>query len=259
MGRNRWERRPVTWESFALFFSAGIVGGVVNTLAGGAKLFVFPLLLASGLPPIMANATGTVALWPAQMPAIWLQRHRILGQGVAMVHRMLPALFGALLGAFLLIASTERTFLAVIPFVLVAAVIIVALGNRTATLAARLLAPRNRGWAAGVLMFATGVYGGFFGAGMGFLIIAVVTLAGVTSIRDANAEKNALSTAINTTAVMPLLLSGLVYLPAAVIVLIGGLAGGYLGGRMAGRLPETPMRISIAVLGLLLTLSFLFS
>ncbi len=244
---------------FALFLVAGVVGGIVNTLAGGAKLFVFPILLASGLPPIVANATGTVALWPAQLPAIWLHRARILGQGAALLRRMLPALAGAFLGAMLLIVSTERAFLAVIPFVLVAAVVIISLGNRTATLAARLLAARNRGWAAGVLMFATGVYGGFFGAGMGFLIIAVLTLAGVASIHDANAEKNALATAINTTALVPLLISGLVHLPAAGVVLLGGLAGGYLGGRLSGLLPETPMRIAIAGLGLVLTLSFLFS
>ncbi len=249
----------MTTPDLALFLAAGVVGGIVNSLAGGAKLFVFPLLLASGLPPIVANATGTVALWPAQLPAVWLHRSRILGQGKAMVRKMLPALFGALLGALLLIASTERAFLAVIPFVLVAAVVIIGLGNQTAALAASLLAPRNRGWTAGVLMFATGVYGGFFGAGMGFLIIAVLTLTGVSSIHDANVEKNALSTAINTTAVAPLLLSGLVHLPAAGVVLLGGLIGGYIGGRLAGRLPEMPMRIATAVLGLVLTLSFLFS
>lgn len=249
----------MTGSDITLFLAAGIVGGMVNSLAGGAKLFVFPILLASGLPPIVANATGTVALWPAQLPAIWLHRQRILGQGKAMVRRMLPALVGALIGALLLIFSTERAFLVIIPFVLVAAVIIIAMGNRLALVAARLLAPRNRSWAASALMFATGIYGGFFGAGMGFLIIAVLTLAGATSIRDANAEKNALSTAINTTAVIPLLLSGLVHLPAAGVVLFGGLIGGYLGGRIAGYLPETPMRIAVAGLGLVLTLSFLFS
>ncbi len=248
----------MTVIDLALFLAAGVVGGVVNALAGGAKLFVFPLLLASGLPPIVANATGTVALWPAQLPAIWLHRHRILGQGRAMLGRMWPALAGALIGAGLLIVSTERAFLAVIPFVLVAAVVIIALGNRTATLAARALPDRHRGSAAGVLMFLTGVYGGFFGAGMGFLLIAVLTLAGVASIRDSNAEKNALATAINTTAVVPLLLSGLVHLPAAGVVLLGGLVGGYLGGHLAGLLPETPMRVGIAAIGLVLTLSFLF-
>jgi uncharacterized protein len=249
----------VTAADLALFLAAGVVGGVVNSLAGGAKLFVFPLLLASGLPPIVANATGTVALWPAQLPAIWIDRYRIAAQGRALFRRMWPALIGALIGAGLLIVSSERAFLLVIPFVLVAAVAIIALGNRTATLAGRALPPRHRGAAAGVLMFVTGIYGGFFGAGMGFLLIAVLTLAGVASIHTANAEKNALATAINTAAVVPLLASGLVHLQGAGGVLLGGLAGGYLGGFLAGRLPEVPMRWGIALLGLVLTLSFLFS
>jgi uncharacterized membrane protein YfcA len=249
----------VTFADFALVLAAGVIGGVVNTLAGGAKLFVFPLLLASGLPPIVANATGTVALWPAQVPAIWINRHLFAGQAGALLQRMWPALIGALIGAGLLIVSSESAFLAAIPFVLVAAVGIIALGNRTATLATRFLSPRHRNTAARLLMFLSGVYGGFFGAGMGFLLIAVLTLAGVTSIQSANAEKNVLATAINTTAVIPLLLSGLVHLPAAGLVLLGGLAGGYFGGSLSNRLPEAPMRIGIALLGLLLTLSFLFS
>jgi uncharacterized membrane protein YfcA len=249
----------MTGTDFGLFLAAGGIGGIVNSLAGGAKLFVFPLLVASGLPPIVANATGTVALWPAQLPAVWLQRRTILRQSTSLYRRMIPALIGALLGALLLIFSSERVFLAVIPFVLVAAVAIILLGNQTAKVAAQLLTPNRRGWATNALMFGTGVYGGFFGAGMGFLLIAVLTLAGVGSINGANAEKNALSTAINTTAVVPLLLSGLVHLPAAGVVLMGGLAGGYMGGRLAGLLPETPMRIAVAVLGLVLTLSFLFS
>jgi uncharacterized membrane protein YfcA len=249
----------VTEPALALFLAAGVAGGMVNSLAGGAKLFVFPLLLASGLPPIVANATGTVALWPALLPTIWIDRYRFAGQGAALFRRMWPALIGALLGAGLLIASSESTFLITIPFVLVAAVGVIALGPRTATLAARYLPARHRAGAVRILMFFTGIYGGFFGAGMGFLLIAVLTLAGVASIQSANAEKNILSTAVNSIAVVPLLLSGLVYLPAAGVVLIGGLVGGYVGGLLAGRLPEGPMRVGIAFLGMVLSLSFLFS
>ena len=146
----------MTAAELALFLGAGIVGGMVNSLAGGAKLFVFPLLLASGLPPIVANATGTVALWPAQLPAVWINRHRIAGQGGALLRRMWPALIGALIGAGLLIVASERAFLAAIPFVLVAAVGIIALGNRTATLSARFLPTRYRDVAAKMLIFATG-------------------------------------------------------------------------------------------------------
>ncbi|PQO24898.1 sulfite exporter TauE/SafE family protein [Rhodobacteraceae bacterium WD3A24] len=242
----------------ALFVAAGLVGGAVNSLAGGAKLFVFPLLLATGLPPIMANATGTVALWPAQLPAIWMHRRGLAGRLRAVLWRMAPAVVGTLCGAGLLIISSEAVFLAVIPFVLVGAVTTIALGNRTAIVMARLIPPRRRGAATGALMFGAGVYGGFFGAGMGFLLIAVITLAGVSSIREANAEKNITATAINTTAVVPFLASGLVHLPAAAGVLVGGLAGGYIGGHLARLLPDAPMRLVVAGLGLVLTIAFLF-
>lgn len=243
----------------ALFLAAGALGGVINVLAGGAKLFVFPLLLASGLPPLVANATGTVALWPAQLPALWVNRARLWQQGRGLVARMIPALAGALAGALLLIFSTERAFLVVIPFVLVGAVVLIALGRHTGQLLIRLVGHTRQARASGALMFLAGVYGGFFGAGLGFLILAVLGLAGVSALSEANVEKNALSTAINTTAVVPLMLSGLVHLPAAVVVMLGGLAGGYLGGHLAGRLPEAPMRLGIAALGLVLTLSFLFT
>lgn len=248
----------MTATDLALFVAAGIVGGIVNSLAGGAKLFVFPMLLASGLPPIVANATGTVALWPAQIPAVWLQRAVIAGRLRVILARIAPAVAGALVGAFALILSSERAFLAIIPFVLVAAVVIIALGNRLARLVTRVIPGTWRGGLTQILMFATGVYGGYFGAGMGFLLIAVISLAGVWSIHESNAEKNFAAIIINTTAVVPLLLSGLVHLPAAGGVLAGGVMGGYLGGRFGGLLPEAPMRLLVAALGLGLTLSFLF-
>lgn len=241
-----------------LFVAAGVVGGFVNTLAGGAKLFVFPLLLASGLPPIAANATGTVALWPAQMPAAWLNRHALSGGSDALASRIAPALVGALFGALVLIVSSEEAFLAVIPAFLIAAVAVIALGNRTALILNRLVPLHRRGLTTGAMMFATGFYGGFFGAGMGFLLVAVLTASGIASIRSANAEKNLSAVAINTTAILPLLISGLVDIPAALGVLVGGLAGGYLGGRFEGLLPETPMRLLVAALGFALTVNFLF-
>ncbi len=245
-------------QELSLFVAAGVLGGVVNTLAGGAKLFVFPLLLASGLPPIVANATGTVALWPAQMPAAWLNRQALQGGREALASRIIPALVGALCGALALIVSSEEAFLAVIPVFLIAAVAVIALGNRTALILNRLVPVHRQGLTTGSMMFATGFYGGFFGAGMGFLLVAVLTASGIASIRSANTEKNLAAVAINTTAVLPLLISGLVDIPAALGVLVGGLAGGYLGGRFAGVLPETPMRLLIATLGFALTANFLF-
>lgn len=247
----------MNWGDLVLFLAAGVLGGMVNALAGGAKLFVFPILLASGLPPIVANATGTVALWPAQIPAVWLARASLRARVRPMVYRMVPAIAGAALGAIALIWSSEQAFLAVIPVVLVIAVGVIILGRRLPDLMLRATPAKARGLLTLGLMFAAGFYGGYFGAGLGFLLIATISLAGVASIHETNAEKNLMAVLINTTAVVPLLASGLVHLPAAGGVLLGGVAGGYLGGRVSGALPEAPMRFVVAVLGLILTLSYL--
>jgi uncharacterized protein len=240
-----------------IFLAAGFVGGIVNAAAGGAKLFVFPMLLASGLPPLMANATGTVALWPAQMSAAWVYRRELLADGRRVVRRMLPALLGGLVGALLLIVSTERAFLSVIPFLLAIAVGAILLGRRLPAAMARALPGQRLAAVSGLLLFLCGVYGGYFGAGLGFMLLAVLTAGGAATMQSANAEKNLTASALNTVAVVPLALSGLVSWMAALFVLIGGLAGGYVGAKLARRLPETPMRVAVAGIGLLLTISFL--
>lgn len=245
-------------ESVWLLLLAGFAGGAVNAAAGGAKLFVFPLLLAAGLPPLMANATGTVALWPAQFTASLAYRSE-LGHLRPLIVRALPALLGAAIGAVALIFSSEAVFRAVIPFVLAVAVTAIAFGNRTAAFVARIVPADRMTRVSGALLFAAGFYGGYFGAGLGFLIVAILFAAGSMAINRANAEKNLLAFAINSTAVLPLSFSGLVDWRAAVGVIAGGVLGGYAGGTLARRLPERPMRLAIAFLGLVLTAAFLIT
>ena len=240
---------------FALFLAAGLVGGAVNAAAGGAKLFVFPMLLASGLPPLAANATGTVALWPAQIPAAWAYRRELRAEGWSLARRALPVLAGALLGALALIVSSEGAFVAVVPLCLALAVAAIAMGDRLTTVAAR-VSPAGTALGA-ALLFLCGVYGGYFGAGLGFMLLAVLSLSGVADIQRANGQKNLLALVINTTAVPPLLASGLVDGMAALGVLLGGLAGGWLGAFLVRRLPARPLRYGVAGLGLVLTASFL--
>lgn len=242
---------------FLVFVAAGLVGGAVNAAAGGAKLFVFPLLLATGLPPLVANATGTVAVWPANLPAVWVFRHDLVARGQLLVRRVLPGVFGGLAGALALIASGEDTFVATIPVLLVIACTAIVLGRRIAEILKRTLSGRDIAAFTSVLMFLCGFYGGYFGAGMGFMILAVVTVAGAATMIRANAEKNAISFCINTTAIIPLALSGLVDWVAAGGVVVGGLAGGYLGARIVKRVPDWIMRWSVAGIGVALTVSFL--
>jgi uncharacterized protein len=205
-----------------IYLLAGVAGGAVNASAGGAKLFVFPLLLASGLSPLAANVTAAVGLWPAQLPAVWVWRKTLLADTRRLARQAIPAVSGGFLGALLLVIFSDDTFVAAIPFLLGIAVAAIVLGPQLAALLQRALPPRRLAAMTGGLLFLTGVYAGYFGAGMGFMLIAVLTAASGLAIDEANAAKNLMSVAISTTAAVPLMLSGLVDWPAALLVLAGG-------------------------------------
>ena len=240
-----------------LFLIAGLAGGVVNAAAGGAKLFVFPLLLASGLPPLAANATGTVALWPATLPAAWLYRRELRAGGRSLALHFVPAVIGALAGALVLITSPASSFLAAVPALLLLAATAILLGRRLATLMQRLFPAGAMAPVAMGLLLAIGFYGGYFGAGMGFMLLAVLSATMVGDLHHANARKNIFSFCINSTAVVPLALSGHVDWVAAFAVLVGGLVGGYASGRIIRLLPDWLLRFGVATLGLALTAWFL--
>lgn len=240
-----------------LFFATGVAGGIVNAAAGGAKLFVFPLLLASGLSPLAANATGTVALWPATLPAAWHYRRELFADRRVLTLTLFPALIGALAGALVLISGSQKAFLAAVPILLVIAVSAILLGRRLAAAMTSLLPDNARTGVAAALMLAVGFYGGYFGAGMGFMLLAVLTATFAGDLHRANAKKNLFAFCINTVAVIPLSMSGYVDWVAAPLVLAGGLTGGFLGGHIVRRIPDMVLRVVVAGLGLILTASFL--
>jgi len=241
-----------------LFLAAGVLGGAVNVAAGGAKLFVFPILLSAGLPPVAANATGTVALWPAQVPGVLVFRRSLSEEPAGLWLDSVIAMIGGGLGAFALLGFGEGVFVRLVPLFLGVAVTAILFGDRLARLAARWRDTAGGPWLARGLVLLCGVYAGYFGAGLGFMLLAAIMLAGGGAIHTVNARKNLLAVCANTAAVVPLALSGLVAWTAAAAVVIGGLAGGYAGARIIKRLPERPLKWAIAILGTGLTLHHLF-
>ncbi len=171
--------------------------------------------------------------------------------------RAWPVLAGALSGAVALILSSEAAFVTIVPFCLALAVGAIIAGDRLPTFVARHVPGGAGRWLTGSLLFLCGVYGGYFGAGLGFMLLAVLTLAGAADLHLANAQKNLLAFAINTTAVIPLSLSGLVDWVAAGVVLAGGLLGGYVGASLTRLVPVRPLRWAIGLVGVALTVSFL--
>ena len=244
-------------SELVLFVLAGTLGGAVNAAAGGAKLFVFPLLLASGLSPLAANITGTVALWPAQASAAVAYKAELWEARAGLVRRALIAAAGAFAGALTLVLGSEAAFVRVVPFVLALAVAAIIAGKGAAAALQRLVPTERLGAVSGLLLFGCGFYGGYFGAGLGFMLLATLTASGFGDMQVANGQKNLLAFLINSTAVVPLALSGYADWVAVVCVLAGGLVGGYYGGRFIRYVPERSLRIGVAVLGVVLTLSFL--
>ncbi len=243
-------------DEISFFILAGFIGGFVNVIAGGAKLFVFPMLLASGLPPLVANATATVGLWPAQLPGAWVFRDTLVSDRKGHALDALITATGAVIGVMLLYALGEAVFLPLVPAFLAIAIVAILFGDYLPKLGQRLAVNRA---AARALFFLTGIYAGYFGAGYGFLIMAAVFLVGESSVHVAGARKNFISFGANTAAVIPLSMTGLVAWEAAIALLFGGLVGGGFGGRVMKFLPQKKLKIIVAGCGFVLVARYILS
>jgi uncharacterized membrane protein YfcA len=245
---------------------AGVAAGMVNALAGGGSLISFPALMALGLPPLLANLTNTVALTPGYAGAAWAQRQDLAGQGQR-IRRLVPAAsLGGVLGAGLLLRSDERLFAALVPWLILFGSALLALQpslRRRLRLAStappagqrhnvRLHGPTG-GWLIGAVALAA-VYGGYFGAGLSVILLAVLGLAFDDSLTRLNGLKQLLSLATNLCAALVLVASGRVHWPLTLIVGLAAILGGALGGALAHRIPGEALRWLVVGLGLLVGL-----
>lgn len=241
-------------------FVAGsaLVAGIMNAIAGGGTLLSFPALLLAGLSPVTANATSTVALWPGQVSSAWAyrghireERHRAFVLGV-------PAVLGGALGSGLLLLLPESTFAAIVPWLILFACALLALqepikravtghamGNHPAVL-----------WG---IQFLISIYGGYFGAGIGILMLAAMGILIPSSLQHANALKILLALLTNGTACVLFTLSGKVNFQVAALMTVASLVGGWAGALLAKRLSPALMRGFAVVIGLAAAAKFLLS
>ncbi len=239
---------------------AAIAGGAVNALAGGGTLITFPVLTAVGVPIVAANITNTVALCPGYLGATFAQLKDLRGQGLRLWLLLPVGVLGGIGGGVLLLHTDDKIFRAVVPYLIMMAVVIMAMQDR---IRAWLL--RRAGKAEGVSLhdawvllpiIPAAVYGGFFGAGVSIIVIAVLGLVLHDSIVRLNALKQAVSFAINTAAAIFFLFSGKVVWSAALVMAVGALAGGVLGGRLAGRIKPHMLRRIVIVIGTVVALIY---
>lgn len=235
---------------FFLFF-AGIIGGGVNAIAGGGTFFTFPAMIASGLDPLTANASNAVAIYPGHAAAVPAYREELKAAGRPLVLRSAVVAFGGLLGAGLLLYTGSVAFEGLVPLLLLAATLLFAFGPALAAFSARLRSDSR--WLTGGIEFLFAIYGGYFGAGLGVLLMAALTIIGVRDVQMANAQKNLLATIITTISVAVFAVAGAIAWPQTIAVLGGALIGGYSGARIARHIPARALRIVVIGVGLALS------
>ncbi len=252
----------------ALTALAAAIGAVMNAMAGGGTLVTFPALIALGVPPITANATSTVALWPGTMTSMWGYRAELRGARQWAVAFAIPSFVGGVIGALLLLSTPERRFAQIVPWLILGATgLFMAqrplLARMSETAHARnILAPDGslKPPAAPFLLYQlfVGIYGGYFGAGAGILMLAALGLMGLTNIHQMNGLKNWGGGVMNLVAVVIFAFSGIVDWPIALSMAVGATLGGIGGSLLAQRVGQVWVRRAIVGIGLGSGLAMLF-
>jgi uncharacterized membrane protein YfcA len=246
----------------ATLFLAAAAGGAINSVAGGGSFISFPALVLAGVPPISANATNTTALWPGTVASVGAYRRELASQRSGILLFSGISLAGGLLGAVLLLRTREQTFSRLIPFLLLAATLVFILSPRITRLTRRLGGQGQQGPArrAAVLAlyFAVAIYGGFFGAGLGILTLAVLGLLGYENIHEMNALKVVQASLVNGVAVVAFAVAGAINWPVGLLMAVGGILGGYGGAAIARRIDPGIVRTIVMVISVTLTVYFFF-
>jgi uncharacterized membrane protein YfcA len=251
------------WQE-VLVAAAAFAAGLINSVAGGGTLVSFPALLWAGRDPVLANATSTVALWPASLAGLYGFRRELEGGRRWVWLFGAPSLLGGVLGAVLLLGTPSETFGRLVPYLVLFATLLLALQE---PISRRLIAERQEGerpsraWLAGAVafQFLVGVYGGYFGAGIGILMLAALGLLGFKDIHQMNGLKNLLAILINGVAAAYFIFSGSVVWFDVLLMALAALAGGYSGARLAYRLGRTFVRRAVIVIGLVMGVSLFFN
>ena len=235
---------------------AGLAAGLINALAGGGTLVSFPVLVALGVPAVRANVTNTVALCPGYLGGAYAQRRDLAENAQRLRSLLVVAATGGLTGSVLLVLSPERLFRNLVPYLILGACALFAAQPRLKRISRRHPdAPPNR-LLLGTSVFACAVYGGYFGAGLGIMLLAVLGLALPDPLPRTNALKQALSLVINVLAAAFFVFSGKVEWQFVAVMAVGSLIGGNLGGRLVGRLKPVVLRTVVIGFGVAAAVKF---
>jgi uncharacterized membrane protein YfcA len=233
---------------------AGVAAGTINTVVGSGTLITFPTLLAFGVPPVTANVSNTVGLVPGSMSGVFGYRRELAGQGARVLRLGSASLLGGVVGALLLLWLPSAAFDAIVPVLIALGVVLVLLGPRiqrsVATRAAsRGGIPDHGVWWVWPAVAATGVYGGYFGAAQGVLLMAVLGIGVADSMQRHTATKNVLALIVNAVAALVFIAVADIDWVVAGLIALGSVVGGQIGAGVGRRLPPVLLRAVIATVG----------
>jgi uncharacterized membrane protein YfcA len=242
------------WK-YALPTLAAFLAGVANAFAGGGSFLTFPALVFAGIPPIVANASSTVALLPGTLASAVAYREDWRDfPGVRFSAALVISVIGGLTGALVLLFTPQQAFSAVIPWLLSLATIAFAFGPRLASLLAR-----NATLRPGVFLcaqFMIAIYGGYFGGAVGLIMLGVWSVFGVRDIAMMNSNRTLLGSTMNAAAVVAFVIAGKVWWPGTALMVIAAVIGGYFGARAFRRLDPRHMRVAITIVGAAVSIAF---
>ena len=244
--------------SYAVLVIAGLLAGMINAIAGGGTLLSFPALVWLGVPPIMANATATLTALPGYIGSAWAYRHDIRAEGSLPLRAIvLVSALGGLAGAGLLLITPGDAFVGIVPWLLLTATLLFALGPRLVA------AVRARGHAvigplvSAVALLLVAGYGGYFNGGLGIMLLAAFRLIGFENLHNMNGLKNLLSAVLSLVSVTTYATAGLIAWESAVVLALATTLGGYIGARQARRIRRMDLlRLLIVAIGAVLTVVF---
>jgi len=238
-------------------FGAAFLAGAINSVAGGGTMISFPVLMALGLPPVMANATNTVGIWPGSLGSIWGFRKELARVNRRMFWLVLPALLGGLAGAVLLRSTPPGVFEKMVPWLIFFATLLFIVQAQVQRRLKSVEAARHAGakWLVIAIMvqLCVAIYGGYFGAGMSIMALSVLGLLGMTDILEMSATTSLLSCAINGAAGIVFAVAGLVAWPYALAMTTGSLVGGYGAAGVARKIGKVAVRRFVIGVGLTIT------
>src|SRR5579864_6898869 len=240
----------------AVAFGAALLAGAINSVAGGGTLVSFPALIWIGLPSVTANATSTVGIWPAAASSLWGYRREVRSSEPRMLLLLLPSLVGGIAGALLLRWTPPAIFDSLVPFLILFATLLF-MAQETVQRWLKTPHPGEHRSLTGAILFQlmVALYGGYFGAGIGILMLAALSILGLTDIHQMNGLKNFFALCINGVAAIYFMVAHMVEWPYVLVMAVGAIAGGYGGAGLARKMGRTAVRRVVVGIGFAMAVS----